>query len=137
MINYIFEKEFEVRDYECDLQGIVNNAVYQRYMEHTRHQFIKTVGLDFADLHAKGIDAVVAKVEIAYKRPLRSGDKFVCKLALKKEGIRYVFMQDIYRLPDMVLCTKGKTDTVSVVNGRLDESQEIDEAFGRILLGEI
>ena len=132
-MKFIFEQEFEVRDYECDLQGIVNNAVYQNYMEHTRHQFIKTVGLDFAELHAKGIDAVAAKIEIAYKRPLRSGDKFVCKLALKKEGIRYVFFQEIYRIPDMELCTKGKIDIVSIVNGRLGESKEIDEAFAKII----
>jgi len=132
-MNYIFEKEFEVRDYECDLQGIVNNAVYQGYMEHTRHQFIKTLGLDFAELHAKGIDAVIAKVEISYKRSLRSGDRFVCKLAVKKEGLRYVFRQDIYRIPDMVLCTRGKIDSVSVINGRLGESGEIDEAFARVV----
>ena len=29
MANYIFSLEMEVRDYECDLQGIVNNANYQ------------------------------------------------------------------------------------------------------------
>ncbi len=132
-MEFIFEQEFEVRDYECDLQGIVNNAVYQSYMEHTRHQFIKTVGLDFAELHAKGTDAVVAKIEIAYKRPLKSGDKFVCKLGLKKEGIRYVFFQEIYRMPDMELCTKGRIDTVSVVNGRLGESQEMDAAFAQVI----
>jgi acyl-CoA thioester hydrolase len=132
-MNYIYEQEFEVRDYECDLQGIVNNAVYQGYMEHTRHQFIKTLGLDFAELHAKGVDAVIAKVEIAYKRSLRSGDRFVCKLAVRKEGLRYVFLQDIYRVPDMTLCTRGKIDSVSVVNGRLGESREIDEAFAKVV----
>ena len=132
-MNYIYEQEFEVRDYECDLQGIVNNAVYQGYMEHTRHQFIKTLGLDFAELHAKGVDAVIAKVEIAYKRSLRSGDRFVCKLAVRKEGLRYVFLQDIYRVPDMVICTRGRIDSVSVVNGRLGESREIDEAFAKVV----
>ena len=132
-MNPVFEQEFEVRDYECDLQGIVNNAVYQSYMEHTRHRFIKTVGLDFAELHAKGIDSVVARVEIAYKRPLKSGDRFVCKLALKKEGIRYVFFQEIYRIPDMALCTKGRIDTVSIINGRLSESKEIDDAFVKVI----
>ena len=132
-MEFIFEQAFEVRDYECDLQGIVNNAVYQNYMEHTRHQFIKTLGLDFAELHAKGTDAVVAKIEIMYKRPLKSGDKFVCRLALKKEGIRYVFFQEIYRMPDMELCTKGRIDTVSVINGRLGESQDINEAFAKVI----
>ena len=84
-MEYIFELKFKVRDYECDIQGIVNNSVYQNYMEHTRHEFINTIGLDFADLHNKGIDTVVAKAEIAYKRPLRSGDDFVCKLRKPKK----------------------------------------------------
>lgn len=128
-MEYIFEQEFEVRDYECDLQGIVNNAVYQSYMEHTRHRFLKKAGLDFSELHKKGIDAVVARIEIAYKRPLKSGDTFVCKLKIKKEGIKYVFYQSIYRYPDMELCTKGKIETVSIVNGALAESDEINKAF--------
>ena len=33
-MEYIFELEMKVRDYECDLQGVVNNANYQHYMEH-------------------------------------------------------------------------------------------------------
>ena len=32
MANYIFELKDKVRDYECDLQGIVNNANYQHYL---------------------------------------------------------------------------------------------------------
>ena len=39
MNKYIYELKMAVRDYECDLQGIVNNANYQHYTEHTRHMF--------------------------------------------------------------------------------------------------
>jgi acyl-CoA thioester hydrolase len=55
MENYSFKFEFEVRDYECDLSGIVNNAVYQNYLEHTRHVYLKSSGLDFAALEMQGV----------------------------------------------------------------------------------
>ena len=94
--DYIFELEMKVRDYECDLQGIVNNANYQHYIEHTRHEFLLAQGISFADLHAQGIDAVVARLNMAFKTPLKSGDRFVSKLRVEKEGIKYVFYQDIF-----------------------------------------
>ena len=45
----------EVRDYECDIEGIVNNANYLHYTEHTRHLFLKHCGLSFAEMHEKGV----------------------------------------------------------------------------------
>ena len=118
--DYIFELEMKVRDYECDLQGIVNNANYQHYIEHTRHEFLLAQGISFADLHAQGIDAVVARLNMAFKTPLKSGDRFVSKLRLEKEGIKYVFYQDIFRLPDMKCCLKSQVDTVCLIEGRLE-----------------
>lgn len=44
MAQYVYELEMKVRDYECDLQGIVNNANYQHYLEHTRHEFLTMTG---------------------------------------------------------------------------------------------
>lgn len=40
MKSYLFETRMEVRDYECDIEGIVNNANYLHYTEHTRHRFL-------------------------------------------------------------------------------------------------
>ena len=116
----------QVRDYECDLQGIVNNANYQHYTEHTRHEFLRSHGVSFAELHERGIDAVVARMQLQFKTPLRSTDRFVSKLALHKEGIKYVFVQDIYRLPDLKPVLKSTVEAVCLVNGKLSDCEELN-----------
>ncbi len=116
---YLFELEFLVRDYECDLLGIVNNAVYQNYLEHGRHEFMHAAGIDFAKLHDEGIDPIVARVEIDYKFPLRSRDRFILRIAVQREGrLRFVFYQDIFRLPDEQLILNAKVTAVCLQNGR-------------------
>lgn len=119
---YIYELEFKVRDYECDIQGIVNNSVYQNYLEHTRHEYLMDNNVSFDLLHQQGVDAVVARIEMAYKTPLRSGDTFISKLYVAKEGIKYVFHQDIFRKVDNKVCLKAKVETVVVINGKLSAS---------------
>lgn len=116
----------KVRDYECDGQGIVNNANYQHYTEHTRHEFIESKGVKFSDLHSQGIDPVVARISLTYKTPLRGGDEFVCRLNVKKEGIRYVFYQDIYRASDDKLCVKAVVECVCIINGKLGTHEMFD-----------
>ncbi len=132
-MDYIYELKMKVRDYECDLQGIVNNANYQHYIEHTRHEFLLSTGISFARLHAEGIDPVVARLTMAFKTPLKSGDEFVSKLYLKKEGIKYVFYQDIFRLPDMKVVIKSTVETVCLINGRLSDSELFNQLFAPYL----
>lgn len=119
---YIFEIEMKVRDYECDAQGIVNNANYQHYMEHTRHEFIESLGLPFDGLHQRGIDPVVARLSISFKTPLRGGERFRSCLYLKKEGLKYIFYQDIYRIPDNRIVVRGQVEIVCLTDGKLGDS---------------
>lgn len=132
-MNYIFETKMEVRDYECDIQGIVNNANYLHYIEHTRHQFLLATGLSFAKMHEKGVDAVVARMNLQFKTPLRCDDVFLSRLALEKDGLRYVFHQDIYRANDEKLCFRSKVELVCLINGKLGNSEEYDRAFAKYL----
>ncbi len=135
MSKYIYELKFKVRDYECDLQGIVNNAVYQNYLEHTRHEFALQEGLSFSDMHRRGIDVVVVRVDIRYKNSLRSEDEFVSKLYIKKEGIKYVFYQDIYKTADNSQCIKAQIEAVCIVNGKLTaDCAEMNAAFEKYSL---
>lgn len=130
---YIFETRLEVRDYECDIEGIVNNANYLHYTEHTRHRFLKACGLSFAEMHARGIDAVVARMNLEYKAPLRCDDIIVSRMRLEKQGIRYIFVHDLYRECDNRLCFRGRVELVTLVNGRLAVSEDYDRAFAPYL----
>ncbi|HMU68066.1 MAG TPA: acyl-CoA thioesterase, partial [Cellvibrionaceae bacterium] len=103
-MNYAFKLDFKVRDYECDLQGVVNNSVYQNYLEHARHEYLLANGFNFAQLSAEGVNLVVVRAELLYKRPLKSGDEFWVGLTAEKiSKIRGAFKQDIYRTQDGAL----------------------------------
>jgi len=114
-----FSLDFKVRDYECDIQGVVNNANYQHYLEHARHEFLLLKGVSFARLHDEGIDLIVTRVEIDYKYPLRSMDSFIVTVDIQREGnARLAFIQNIYRIPDKKLIVQAKVTGVSTKNGK-------------------
>ncbi|VGO17258.1 Putative esterase [Pontiella desulfatans] len=129
-MEYVFETQMMVRDYECDLQGIVNNAVYQNYLEHARHEFLHSVGIDFAQLCADGIDAVVTRIGIDYKFPLRPRDAFVVKVGMHKQGrVRFVFDQAIYRTSDEKLIIEAQVTGVLTRKGRPIAPDLFDAVF--------
>jgi acyl-CoA thioester hydrolase len=117
--NHPYNLKFVVRDYECDLQGVVNNANYQHYLEHARHQFLISKGISFVQLHDEGTDLIVTKVEIEYKFPLRSRDEFIVTVEIQREGnARILFVQNIFRLPDLRTVVKAKVTGVVTRKGR-------------------
>jgi acyl-CoA thioester hydrolase len=114
-----YNLKFIVRDYECDLQGVVNNANYQHYLEHARHEFLISRGVGFVKLHDEGIDLIVTKVEIEYKSPLRSRDEFMVTVRIQKEGnARILFIQDIFRLPDLKLVVRARVTGIATKKGK-------------------
>lgn len=129
--NGTYKLEFTVRDYECDLQGVVNNANYQHYLEHARHEFLISKGISFAGLHDEGIDLIVTKVEIDYKYPLRSRDKFYVTVGIERHGnVRLVFNQDIFRLPDVKHIIHARVTGASTRNGRPVPPGKLVEQLG-------
>lgn len=131
---YFFTLEMAVRDYECDMQGIVNNAVYQNYLEHARHECMKEVGVDFKQYTLMGVNFVVVRAEIDYKSALTSGDRFMVGLNLLKQSrLRLVFAQDIFRLPDEKLVLRAKiTATALNQQGRPEMPREVDAVVRRM-----
>ena len=124
----------EVRDYEIDAEGIVNNANYLHYLEHTRHEFCNKVGFSFAQMCEKGITPVLSRVEIDYMTPLRSGDVMVSCLNIKRKGPRFIFYQDVFRESDESPVVKAVVTVVSLKNDKLSRGDEIAEAFKEYLM---
>ena len=129
--SFNFSLEFTVRDYECDLQGVVNNANYYHYLEHARHEYLVSKGVSFARLHEEGIDLIVSKVEIDYKYPLRSRDSFVVRLKVERAGnVRLLFIQEISRIPDEKLIACARVTGVATKNGKPVSPANIVEQLG-------
>lgn len=131
MNNAPFKIELEVRDYECDMEGIVNNAVYMNYLEHARHVFIKSRGLDFATLTQKGIQLVVIRIEADYLHPLRSGDRLQVTISPERVSkLRFGFMQNIHRIPDEKLILSAKVIGTSLnAEGQPRYFEEVEVLF--------
>lgn len=125
--DYDFEMSWKVRDYECDLQGIVNNAIYMHYLEFTRNEFLNQTGTNLGDLHAMGIDIVLARITMSLKTPLRPGDEVLSKMKISKEKIKYVFNQDLYRKSDNKIACRAIVELVCLINGKLGNSEIVDK----------
>lgn len=130
--NYIFEMTMKVRDYEVDAEGIVNNAVYLHYLEHTRHEFCEQAGMTFRAMHEEGLDPVVSHIDIRYIRPLGLGDTMTSCLALSRRGPVFVFRQDIFNAAGEPV-VKAIVDIVSFENGRISRGERLAKAFEKYL----
>jgi acyl-CoA thioester hydrolase len=95
-------------------------------MEHTRHEFLLSIGISFADMSAAGYDFVVSKVTLNYKAPLRSRDEFRSQVYVTREGIKCVFHQEIIRVSDNKVCLRGTVESVCIHNGKLVRSTPYD-----------
>jgi len=129
-----YEIEMKVRDYECDSQGVVNNANYLHYFEVARHEFMENCGLKFKDLTEQNILPVVRNVNIAYKNSLRGSDKFISKISIEREGLKYFFKQEIHRLPEKILCAKGIIEVVCLIDGKASEPKIFDDVFKNYII---
>jgi acyl-CoA thioester hydrolase len=130
-MDYTHRLDFKVRDYECDLQGLVNNAVYQNYLEHARHEFLQERGINFAAITARGIHLIVVRAELDYRQSLKSNDKFiVCSNLQRHSKLRFEFLQDIFRSSDQRLMLQARIiGTALDQRGKPFITEEFDQLF--------
>ena len=107
--NLHFTHKMKVRDYELDRFGVINNAVYQNYLEHTRHLFLETNGVSMETLIEHGYSPVITKAEVEYRSSLQSRNDFVVNLELASlSKLEFIFRQEIRSLPGDVLIISAR-----------------------------
>ncbi len=122
-----FELTMKVRDYECDTQGVVNNANYLHYLEHTRHEFLEALGVSFLELQQQQIDPMVSRIDIQYKASLTGSEEFISCLNVIRSGVKLIFNQSIFRKKDHQLCVKAQVEVVILQNGKLTRGDFFDQ----------
>ena len=123
----MFEIEFKVRDYECDAQGVVNNAHYLHYLEYTRHEFLESMGYSFSQLYKERIAPMVSRIDIRYKLSLTGGDRVISRLKVKRTGIKTIFLQEIFRKSDEKCCCQATVEVIIVQDGKLTRGDYFDD----------
>lgn len=128
------EIELKVRDYECDMDHVVNNAVYLNYLEHARHEYLGVLGIRFAELSKQGVSLVVTRIEADFKASLVSGDVFRVYTALGRRGrIRFEFRQTVRRTTDnRLMLSAVVTGTALNKKGRPEIPPVLDLALGEL-----
>lgn len=120
----MFQTTIKVRDYETDAQGIVNNANYLHYLEITRHEFCEARGTSFREMHIEGVDPVVRKIEIEYLSSLTMGDEMTSSLTVKRDGARFIFVQDIHNRTTGAHVVHATVTVVILEGGRLSRGDQ-------------
>ena len=131
----VFSIEMRVRDYECDSQGIVNNANYLHYFENTRHEFMLSLNIPFKEVQAKGVNPVVTHADLFYKTSLVGSDLLISSLSVERKGIKIIFHQKIHRKSDNALCCKGTITVALLINGKLSRGDYFDDIMHEYIMG--
>ncbi|WP_299011591.1 thioesterase family protein [uncultured Shewanella sp.] len=100
----------QVRDYELDSQGIVNNANFLHYFEHARHMALsKDFGINFMAYQEQGIDLVMSEMCIKYHASLYSEDSFRVETHFLMQGRLRIIAEQQILIENKVVATAKTT----------------------------
>ena len=103
----ICECSLQVRTYECDSYGHVNNANYLNYLEFARYELLKDIGFDYPGSIKAGYGMFISRIEIDYKKPAVTDDCLTIKTwPIKKGAVSGTLAQEIHRGDDLLVEAK-------------------------------
>lgn len=84
-----FEYPVKAQPHHTDYAGIVWHGTYLTWMEEARVEYLRSIGVEFADLVALGCDLPVVELGLRYHLPIRLGVSALVKTRLiETKGVR-------------------------------------------------
>ena len=109
-----------VRGYELDSYGHVNNAVYVNYTEQARWEILKNAGLLESFLERKLL-LVVTETNIRYMRELKLFDEIEINTEIKYDAPYLVFNHEIVNLTNDLKAAKAEVKTLLIDKDRIPQ----------------
>ncbi len=99
-----------VRYQETDQMGIVYYSNYFVYFEMGRIEFLRSLGISYAEIEKENVFLAVAEAHCKYRAPAMFDDLLVIKTCLSKMKLaRIEFCYEIRRINEETLIAEGST----------------------------
>lgn len=110
-----FEYPIKVHPHHTDYSGFVWHGHYLTWMEEARVEFLKSIGIEYADLVELGCELPVVELEVKYHKPLKMGVSALVKTRMNEiKGVRINFDYRIESLTSHELYVSGKVTLVGI-----------------------
>jgi acyl-CoA thioester hydrolase len=110
-----FEYPITVYPHHTDYGGVVWHGAYVTWMEQSRIECMKSIGIDFASLVEMGCDLPVVEMSLRYHRALQMGETAVVKCKVQNlDGVRIKWDYEIQSVDQAITYTTATVALVAV-----------------------
>lgn len=99
---------------DTDQMGVVYYANYLRFFEGARNEWIRALGLSYAQIEERGVMLPVYEASAQYLRPARYDDLIDVEVAVTHTRVKIRFAYKVRRAPDDEVLALGHTVHVCV-----------------------
>ncbi|MEM9539674.1 MAG: thioesterase family protein [Cyanobacteria bacterium P01_E01_bin.42] len=112
--NLSFDYPIRVQPHHTDYAGIVWHGTYIRWLEEARVEYLRSMGVEFADLVASGCDLPVVELSLRYRKALYLGCSAIVKAKINLQGVRLNWDYEIRSPDDLELYLTARVVLVPV-----------------------
>jgi acyl-CoA thioester hydrolase len=109
-----FEYPVKVHPHHTDYAGVVWHGTYLTWMEETRVEALRSLGIEYADLVAMGCELPVVDLSIRYHRALKMGAEAIVRARMEMHGVRINWEYEIKSIDRSVTHVTAQVTLVAV-----------------------